>query len=92
MFYFFQEHNLFQLLEILDDENYRFDVDKRKLFLFNHFHGISNLKDDELEYVLGNDYFVNGEKIKKNSDCGWYVRNFNKGNNQLIFAITIFSL
>jgi hypothetical protein len=72
------EYKRDQILGIFDDENYRFDVDKRKLFLFNHFHGISNLKDDELEYVLGSEYFVNGKKIKKNSDCGWYVRNFDK--------------
>lgn len=76
-----EKENMFkrdQLLEILEDEKYRFDVDKRKLFLFNHFHGISNLDNDELKYVLGDEYFVSGKSLKGLNKCGWDVRRFFK--------------
>lgn len=54
------------------------DVDLRKLFLFNHFHGLSNFNDEELKFILGDLYFVNGKKLKRNNDCGWYVNRLDK--------------
>lgn len=49
------------------------------IFIFNHFHSISNLNDDELMYVCGDDFKDNkGNKLKKMSDCGLYVRKFIK--------------
>jgi len=76
-----KKENMFkreQLKEISKDSNYCDNVDLRRLFLFNHFHGMTNLDRDELKYVLGDEYFINGKKLTKNNDCGWYVKKFDK--------------
>ncbi|MDC0970333.1 hypothetical protein OAS37_07680, partial [Alphaproteobacteria bacterium] len=50
---------------------------KHNLFLFVHFHSITNLSKEEINLVFQKDYFV-GDKplIKTNKENGLYVQNF----------------
>ena len=69
-----------KMIRGLLDLNKKFRVND--IFIFNHFHSISNLSKDELIEVCENDFFNNGEKkYNKMSDCGLYVRKFIKKNS-----------
>jgi hypothetical protein len=48
------------------------------VFVFSHFHSISNLTEYELKEVCKKDFYMNGSKLNKMNDCGLYLRNFIK--------------
>ena len=56
-------------------------IKNRELFLFGHWHGVSNLSAGELVDVFKDEYFVGKDKIVKMGDCGLYVRRFIKENS-----------
>jgi len=59
-----------------------------KVFLYVHFHSITNLKEEEINKVFKNEYFI-GENplIKTNKDNGLYIQKFNQ-NKSLIDNLT----
>ena len=54
----------------------RKDININDVFVFVHFHCISNMDSDVLKSVCGSDFYVGGRKLIKNNDCGLYVRKF----------------
>jgi len=48
------------------------------VYVFSHFHSISNLTEYELNNVCKKEFYVNDSKLNKTMDCGLYVRKFIK--------------
>ena len=60
--------------ELVNNERGRIRLND--LFVFVHFHCVSNMNGEELKRLCGNVFYVNGKKLIKMSDCGLYVRKF----------------
>ena len=68
-----------KMIRQLVDSNKRFRLND--VFVFSHFHSICNLTLKELNDVCKDEFYVNGEKLKKMNSCGLYVRKFIKKNS-----------
>ena len=62
-----------QIKQIMEHQRYSNNV-----FLFVHFHSISNLTKSEIDFVFEKEYFIGSKPlIKTNKNNGLYVQNFN---------------
>ena len=62
-----------QIKQIMEHQRYSNNV-----FLFVHFHSISNLTKSEIDFVFEKEYFFGSKPlIKTNKNNGLYVQNFN---------------
>jgi len=49
---------------------------KNNEFLFVHWHGVTDISQDEVDKVFGREYFIGSDRLHKTSSSGLYVQGF----------------
>jgi DNA mismatch repair ATPase MutS len=49
---------------------------KSNEFLFVHWHGVTDISQDEVDKVFGREYFIGSDRLHKTSSSGLYVQGF----------------
>lgn len=57
-----------------------------RLFLFVHWHGVTDVPKDQISHIFGSHYLINGKPLIKTSDSGIYVQGFHEHNDILYNA------